>query len=59
MTEEEKRQQESDSLQVNFPGGKLNLTGDTVKMLIPYIGKMLIIAMIAYGATVILGAMRP
>jgi hypothetical protein len=56
---EEKKQKEADSLQISFPGGKLNLTGDTVKMLIPYLGKMLIIGMIAYAATVILGAMRP
>lgn len=59
MTDEEKRQQEADSLQISFPGGKLNLTGDNVKLLIPYVGKMLLIAMVAYCATVILGAMRP
>lgn len=58
MTDEEKKQ-ESDSLQISFPGGKLNLTGDTVKMLVPYIGKMLLIGMVAYAATVIIGAWKP
>lgn len=59
MTDEEKKQQEADSLQISFPGGKLNLTGETVKMLIPYLGKMLLIGMVAYAVTVIIGAMRP
>lgn len=59
MTDEEKKQQEADSLQISFPGGKLNLTGDTVKLLVPYLGKMLLIGMVAYAATVIIGAMRP
>lgn len=58
MTDEEKKQ-EADSLQISFPGGKLNLTGDTVKLLVPYLGKMLLIGMVAYAATVIIGAMRP
>jgi len=59
MTDEEQRQKDiEDSLQISFPGGKLNLTGETVKLLIPYIGKVLLIAMAAYGATVIIGAWR-
>lgn len=57
MTDEEKKEIE-DSLQISFPGGKLALTGDTVKMLVPYIGSMLLIAMVAYGATVIIGAFQ-
>lgn len=59
MTEDEKREKElEDSLQISFPGGKLALTGDTVKMLVPYLGTMLLIAMVAYGATVIIGAFQ-
>ena len=58
MTEEEKRQQEADLLEMKFPGGKLNLTGNSVKLLIPYVGTMLLIGVTAYAATVIIGAMR-
>lgn len=57
MTEEEKRQ-EADLLEMKFPGGKLNLTGNSVKLLIPYVGTMLLIGVAAYAATVIIGAMK-
>jgi hypothetical protein len=59
MTDEEKKEHESeDGLQVTFPGGSIRLTGDTVKQLTPYIGKCLLIASIAYLATVIVGAFK-
>jgi hypothetical protein len=57
MADEEKQEQPN-QLRLSFPGGRLNLTGDTVKMLIPYLGRVLVIGMLAYGATVIIGAMR-
>lgn len=57
MTDEEKKEQD-DGLQITFPGGSLKLTGETVKMLAPYLGKCLLIASIAYFATVILGAIK-
>lgn len=58
MTEEEKKTQNEDGLQVTFPGGSVKLTGDTVKMIAPYIGKCLLILSIAYFATVIVGAFK-
>lgn len=57
MTDEEKKEQE-DSLQVSLPFGKLNLTGDNIKMLIPYVGKALLIATGSYVITSIIGALR-
>ncbi len=58
MTEEEKKHESEDGLQVTFPGGSIRLTGDTVKQLTPYIGKCLLIASITYLATVIVGAFK-
>lgn len=60
MTEDEKNEQheQEDGLQVTFPGGSIRLTGETVKQLTPYIGKCLLIASIAYLATVIVGAFK-
>ena len=58
MTDEEKKQEAEDGLQVTFPGGSFRLTGEPVKMLAPYLGKCLLIASIAYFATVIVGALK-
>ena len=56
MTDDEKKSE--DGLHITFLGGSFALTGDTVKLIAPYIGKCLLIASIAYLMTVVIGAFK-